>query len=114
MHLSDNLQICLLALESRYPDHSIDFTPQSMNLPPSIIPRGWRVSEVIELLEAESPQLLQSPAILHIDPDRCMIYLSTDGEGEPTFTVHCQGKLPCGRADVEAWRKHKNQPLVLQ
>ncbi len=93
MQLEDTLQICLLALESRYPEHTIDF---NLALPTAMTARktGWQVHEIIAYLAMTSPEILQRMARLVINPQCSEIYLLERSEEQPAFIVHCRGKIP--------------------
>jgi hypothetical protein len=93
MYLNDNLQICLLAVEGRYPKHTIDLDYEVMTMP-DVDLTGWTAQELIRFLDATAPHLLQTPAHLNIDECNCEIYLPTLSEKQPAFHIHCRGKIP--------------------
>lgn len=93
MELNDILRVCLLALDSRYPIHSI-------NVHASLLKtfagerEGWRAEEIIRWLEEIDPALLEQPATLHIDASTSAIYVPASVQQEPAFYLHCQGHIP--------------------
>ncbi|MBA2680048.1 MAG: hypothetical protein H0U76_16830 [Ktedonobacteraceae bacterium] len=91
MQLEDRLKICLLALESRYPEHVIDVNRELLALS-GAGDSGWSASEVVEYLERTNATMLTRMARLIIDPQCSEIYLL--GQSEPAFVVHCRGKIP--------------------
>ncbi|GCE20549.1 hypothetical protein [Dictyobacter kobayashii] len=106
MHLHDNLQICLYALDNRYPNHIVDIN-KGIIASKEIPLTGWRALELVELLLLTAPQLLQAEAIMVIDYDECSIYLPAISEIVPLCTIHCHGKIPPHVADGVRWLKHK-------
>ncbi len=93
MYLDDKLQICLLAVEGRYPKHTIDLDHEIIAMP-DIEPAGWTAQELITLLNSSAPHMLQTSAHLNIDECHCEIYLPTLSEEKPAFHIHCRGKIP--------------------
>jgi hypothetical protein len=93
MQLEDRLSICLLALESRYPEHVIDVNREVLSLA-SVSASGWSVSEIIEYVGQRNPTLLSEMARLVVDPQCSEIYLVERSETTPAFVVHCRGKIP--------------------
>lgn len=101
MYLNDILRVCLLALESRYPVHSL-------NVHASLLKtfagerEGWSAEEIMRWLEEVDPALLEQPAILHIDASTSAIFVPTYLQQEPAFYLHCQGHIPaCHPHQVE-------------
>ncbi|GAC1360302.1 MAG: hypothetical protein NVS2B12_02790 [Ktedonobacteraceae bacterium] len=93
MRLEDTLKICLLALESRYPEHVVDINQDILNIPDSSA-LGWTASEIITYLEQTHPARLYEMARLVIDLQCSEIYLLEVSERAPAFLVHCRGKIP--------------------
>lgn len=100
MQLEDRLKICLLALESRYPEHVIDVNQELMPMAGSSA-SGWSVSEIIEYLEQRNPVTLSQMARLVVDLQCSEIYLVEQSEATPAFIVHCRGKIP-SRGEMRA------------
>jgi hypothetical protein len=98
MYLHDNLQICLLALASRYPDHIIDINEAVLGRQ-TFEAQGWTADEIIELFENQAPHLLHKKARMMIDQCRCAIHLPEYSEELPAFLLHCRGKLPPHRGE---------------
>ena len=112
MHLHDKLQICLYALENRYPDHIVDINAsliEAKGMPLA----GWKVPEIVEILLMIAPQLLQTDATMIIDYDECAIYLPAISECTPLCTIHCRGKIPPHVHNGLRWLKRK-QPWTEQ
>jgi hypothetical protein len=93
MYLHDSLQICLLALASRYPDHIIDINEAVLGRQ-MFGCQGWTADEVIALFKDQAPHLLHKKARMMIDQCRCVIHLPEYSEEQPAFWLHCRGKLP--------------------
>jgi hypothetical protein len=93
MQLNDSLQVCLLAVDSRYPEHVVDINEAVLG-PQSRGAEGWTSQEVIEMLEDAAPELLQAMAQLVIDTQKTEIYLIEHSEEIPAILVHCRGRLP--------------------
>jgi hypothetical protein len=93
MCLHDILRVCLLALASRYPTHSIDVNETLLE---SFAGEGegWTAEEMIRRLEAMHPDLLEQRASLLIEETICAIYLPEYSLTEPTFHLHCRGRIP--------------------
>ena len=93
MQLEDRLKICLLALESRYPEHVIDVNQELLPLL-GVSNSGWSASEIIEYVEQRNPTILSEMARLVVDPQRREIYLVERSETAPAFVVHCRLQYP--------------------
>jgi len=93
MQLHENLQICLLALKHRRPDHIIDINETLLG-PQPYGAEGWCALDVIEMLAQTCPELLQAPACLTIDGQETALYLTNRSEKIPAFWIYCQGKIP--------------------
>lgn len=106
MHLHDNLQVCLYALESWYPNHIVDINPKILGQ--CEIPlAGWKASEGVEILSMTAPQLLQARADMIINYGECAIYLPDISTTTPLCIIHCQGKIPPHIPDGEKWLRMK-------
>jgi len=92
MYLHDNLQVCLYALESRYPNHIVDISPGIIESR-GVSLTGWRAPEVVNMLARTVPQLLEAPAEMIIDYGACAIYLPDISATMPLCTIHCLGKV---------------------
>ena|ERR1700730_3899090 len=93
MYLHDNLQVCLYALESRYPNHSVDISPGIIESR-GVSLTGWSAPEVVTMLARTAPHLLETPADMIIDYGACAIYLPDISATTPLCTIHCLGKIP--------------------
>ncbi len=93
MQLEDELKICLLALESRYPKHVVDINQDLLAISNDGT-QGWSANEIIAYLEQTNPAILDSMARLVIDLQCSEIYLIERSESIPAFLVHCRGKIP--------------------
>lgn len=100
MYLHDIMRVCLLALDVRYPEHSVDIDTQVCNLP-GIPERGWTATQVLELLAQKAPQLLIEPASLYINGHCCAIFFSGhSNKDRPAILIHCRGKIPVKQCDI--------------
>jgi hypothetical protein len=99
MYLTDRLQICLLALSSRYPEHVVDINEAVLGSQ-SLGAEGWSSLGLIELLECTQSELLQTIAYMVIDTQKCEIYLPEYATQMPAFFIHCRGKIPCCKGNV--------------
>ncbi len=88
LRLNENLQICLLALASRYPSHILDINEELLG-PQSLGAEGWRASDIIELFQSTAPQMLQARACLEVNAERIGIYLLESSFEMRAFWVHC-------------------------
>ncbi|GCE11616.1 hypothetical protein [Tengunoibacter tsumagoiensis] len=95
MYLHDNLQVCLYALESRYPNHLVDINPGIIQTKGAAL-AGRRAAEVVKMLAMTTPHLLEAPAEMIIDHGACAIYLPHLSTTIPLCIIHCLGKLPPG------------------
>lgn len=93
MQLEDRLRICLLALESRYPDHVVSINTKLLGIQHTGA-YCWPAGEMLEYLEQAAPELLDEMARLVVDVQRSDIYLTTCSREIPALTVHCQGRIP--------------------
>jgi hypothetical protein len=104
MQLNDTLQICLLALASRYPQHVVDINEDLLG-PQLLGADGWSSLDVIEMLEHTAPDLLQAMAKLVVDTQKSEIYLIEHGEEIPAILVHCRGKVPIYKGNEAVRRR---------
>jgi hypothetical protein len=110
MELHDILRVCLLALSTRYPAHSIDV--HAFLLSTFAGEReGWQAEEVIRWLEALDPTLLERPATLRIDASICAIYLPEYSQQEPAFHLHCRGQIPACHTHEVARKSEQLQAI---
>jgi hypothetical protein len=96
MCLNDSLQICLLALDSRFPRHRVDINKAALEIYDVerctwLEMRGWMVREIIATLAQAAPALLRSPALLLLEGCNSAIYLPEYSRMEPAFYLHCPG-----------------------
>ncbi|HTD20362.1 MAG TPA: hypothetical protein VK667_12625 [Ktedonobacteraceae bacterium] len=96
MQLNDILQICLLALDSRFPRHKVDINEAVLEIydvetQKWIEIRGWTADKTIAILKKAAPALLRSPAYLLIDASNSAIYLPEYSRKEPAFHLRCCG-----------------------
>lgn len=98
MYLNDTLQVCLLALDSRYPRYKLDINVAVLQIYDVekqiwIKTHGWKVHSIIRTLEKVAPTLLRSPAYLLMDACNRAIYLPEYSLREPAFHVDCCGPI---------------------
>ena len=84
MKLYENLQICLLAIASRYPESMLDINEEVLG------PQGFQKQrctpvELMERLQSAAPQLLHAPAQLVVDTQERAIYLVEQSQHTPAF-----------------------------
>jgi hypothetical protein len=103
MELYDTLQICLLALASRYPEHVVDMNETVIGQQ-ELGAAGWLAFDMIEHLASTHPELLESMAHMIVNPQKSEIYLLDYAEEQPAFIVHCRGKIPCCQGNAETRR----------
>jgi hypothetical protein len=102
MRFDEMLQICLLALENRYPDCVIEGNKAVLSelaLPDEAIAS----SQMFEFLQASAPHLLQAPARMIVDEQQSNIYLLAISEEQPAFRLYCEGCSSHQRA--KQWQK---------
>jgi len=87
MKLNENLQICLLATASRYPTSTMDLNEEAIG---PQCPRTGECtpSDLLELLQSTTPQMLAAPAQLVIDAQESVIYLVEQSQQVPAFWIH--------------------------
>ena len=88
LQLNESLQICLLALDSRYPRNIVDINEEVLG-PQSLGAEGWTASDIIELCQNMAPQMLQAKARLVVNAQRRGIYLIELSEEKPALWIHC-------------------------
>ncbi len=93
MYLNESLQICLLAVQNRYPHHTIDLNNEIIAMQ-NIETEDWMAQELLTFFGETAPHLLQAPAHLNIDESHCEIYLPLRSKEKPAFYIHCRGKIP--------------------
>lgn len=86
LRLNEPLQICLLAVASRYPEHCLEMNEEVLG-PQDVGTEGWRARELIVLLQNTAPALLQEEARLEVTLQRRGIYLLKCSEEMPAFWV---------------------------
>jgi hypothetical protein len=91
LRLAESLQICLLALDSRYPHHLIDINEAVLG-PQQVGAEGWKAKDLIELLQNTVPELLHEEARLEVNPQRTGLYLPGRSEHTPACWIHCGEK----------------------
>ncbi len=84
MKLHENLQICLLAIASRYPESTLDINEEVLG-PQSFQTKKCTPSDLLELLQSHAPQLLHAPAQLVVDAQEGAIYLVEQSQQTPAF-----------------------------
>jgi hypothetical protein len=84
MKLNENLQICLLAIASRYPESTLDINEEVL-LPQSFRTKKCPPVELMERLQSHAPQLLQAAAQLMVDAQERAIYLVEQSQQTPAF-----------------------------
>jgi hypothetical protein len=111
LQLNENLQICLLALATRYPQHLVDINEAVLGSQP-FRAQGWRAADLIEWLKSTAPELLQATARLEVNSQRRGIYLLERSEETPAFWIHCgeKGKkMPPYRGNLATRRQEQVQ-----
>jgi len=97
MELHEMLKLCLLALDSRFPESYVEVNGILLGYP------GFRAeacssTAMLEVLRLYAPELLLTPACLVIGQGQSAIYLEEWSEREPAFWVYCEGCTPSQRA----------------
>lgn len=101
MKLHEMLKICLLALESRYPECVVEVNENLLGHP-GFWGEACVPTEMLELLRLKAPQLLLAPACLVIEPGQSAIYLVERSEEDPAFEVYCGGCTLSQRAKQQS------------
>jgi len=86
MKLNETLQICLLAIASRYPDSTLDINEEVLGLQ-SFQTGKCTPLELMERLQNDAPQMLQAPASLVVDAQERGIYLVEQSQQIPAFWI---------------------------
>lgn len=101
MELHERLNLCLLALESRYPACVIEINKTLLGGSDS-----WEeacgLDEMRDVLRHRAPHFLVAPARLVVDSAHSAIYLIESSEEKPAFWVYCGGCTPAQRARQQA------------
>lgn len=100
MQLNETLQICLLALANRYPDHVVDINEALLGTQ-RFGSEGWIAQDLIEMLQHTHPTLLHQQAQIIIDSQKSEIFLPEFSIQQPALLIHCRGKLPISKGNVE-------------
>ncbi len=90
MVLNENLQICLLALASRYPVHSIEVKDVAFEVRWMHV-KEWNALKLLVWLQGAAPELLQTPARMEIGIQKSELYLLE--QELPSLIIHCQGNV---------------------
>jgi hypothetical protein len=93
MYLHDILQVCLLALNARYPDHTLDIDACTCGLKYHPC-KSCSASQAIMYFQEQAPHLLSEAASLYITGDRCAIFLHSRPLVAPIIMIHCRGRIP--------------------
>ncbi len=95
LQLTEQLQLCLLALESRYPYYVVDMNEEVLG-PQGLGAEGWHAFDLIELFHSTAPQLLHEQGRLVVNAQCKGIYLINRSEDTPALRIHCGiYRLPC-------------------
>ncbi len=100
MQLNETFQICLLALANRFPDHVVDINEALLG-PQRFGSEGWTAPDLIEMFQQTNPSLLQMAAQLVVDSQRSELLLPTFSSEKPAIFVHCRGKVPTSKGNIE-------------
>ncbi len=100
MELHEMLKLCLLSLDSRFPESYVEVNGTLLGYP------GFRAeacssTAMLGVLRLYAPELLLTPACLVIDQGQSAIYLEEWSERDPAFWVYCEGCTPSQRAKQE-------------
>ena len=112
MQLNERLEICLLAIANRYPRHVVDINEEVLG-PQPLGAAGWIARDIIELLRYTQPVLLYAQAELVINTQESEIYLSEYSAQAPALHLHCRGKLPALKGNVESRQQAIKQPSMV-
>jgi len=97
MELHEMLKLCLLALDSRFPESVVEVNETLLGHQ-SFWGEACPPTAMLEVLRLHAPELLLAPAFLVIDQGQSAIYLDERLEREPAFWVYCGGCIPSQRA----------------
>jgi hypothetical protein len=84
MKLYEKLQICLLAIASRYPESTLESNEEVLG-PQSLQKQRCTPLELIERVQSSVPKLLEAPALLVVDAQERAIYLVEQSQHTPAF-----------------------------
>src|SRR5690348_449206 len=89
IRLDESLQVCLLAVENRFPLCLIEINEQ-MREPSDGEGGFYTVEQVLQQLQVQTPQLLRAPARLLIDAEQAIsaIYLLDRSEKVPFLNLY--------------------------
>jgi len=90
MELHEMLKLCLLALDSRFPESVVEVNETLLGHS-GFWGEACPSTAMLEVLRLHAPQLLLAPACLVIDQGQSAIYLDKRLEREPAFWVYCGG-----------------------
>lgn len=89
MEFDEILKFCLMALSNRYPESSMEINEEVLGHQ-SFWTDGCTPAEALELLQANAPEMLETPAHLH----------QVDGEGCTICLLECSPETPAFRCIV--------------
>jgi hypothetical protein len=112
MQLTERLEICLLALANRYANLVVDINEEVLG-PQALGADGWTARDMIAYLRLTQPALLSTQADLIINTQESAIYLSAYATGTPALHIHCRGKLPPLKGNVETRQQAAKQLYTL-
>ncbi len=113
MQLNERLEICLLALANRYPDHVVDINEDVLG-PQSLGAKGWTARDMIELLRLIHPEVLDIEADLIINTQESAVYLHTYTTQTPVLHIHCRGKLPALQGNITTRQQALKLPQTVR
>jgi hypothetical protein len=90
MKLDEMLEICLLVLEHRFPGCAVE-GDAAMFQELALTGEPITPTQMLELLQASVPHLLQAPTRLIVDEQRSEISLLEISEERPAFRLYCEG-----------------------
>lgn len=93
MMLNEPLQICLLALKSRYPQSVVEINEEIFD---DLAAQTDAASpmDMLVLLEIHAPHLLDASACLIIGDQKSEIYLVEQSQTLPAFRIYLEGTSP--------------------
>lgn len=104
MKLNENLQICLLAIASRYPDSTLDINEEVLG-PQSFQKQRCSPIELVERIQRYAPKLLQAPAQLVVDAQERAIYLVEQSLQTPAFWLHYREQTQAQEEEIASLRR---------
>ena|SRR5438552_13005493 len=91
MEFDQILKICLMALASRYPESAVEINEEVLGHQ-SFWTDGCTPAEAIELLQANVPEILDTPAhLVQRTGEGCTIYLVERSRETPAFRCIVRG-----------------------